>query len=76
MSDANAIDQLVHFAIVVEGEVAETIGMSPSAAKVIAALSSNPVIVPISAAQLKKLQTGTIENPWTYDGKKFIAPSS
>lgn len=68
--------KLAHFAIVVDGEVAETIAFSPTAERVIAALSSNPTIVPISAKQLEELHSGTMSNPWTYDGTNFVAPSN
>lgn len=68
--------KLVHFAIVVDGEVAETVAFNPTAERVIAALSSNPVIVPISFKQLEQLHSGTVSNPWTYDGNNFVAPSN
>jgi hypothetical protein len=69
------LSNLVHFAIVVDGEVAETVAFHPTAERVIAALSSNPVIVPISTKQLEQLRSGTIDSPWTYDGKNFVAPT-
>lgn len=67
---------LVHFAIVVDGEVAETFAFNPTAERIIAALSSSPTIVSISQKQLEQLRSGTIDNPWTYDGKKFVAPAT
>lgn len=66
---------LAHFAIVVDGEVAETVAFNPTAERVIAALSSNPTIVPISVKQLEQMHSGSLSNPWTYDGTKFLPPS-
>ena len=69
------ISKFAHFAIVVEGEVAETIAIHPASERTIAALSSNPVIISVTNKQAEDFRSGTVTNPWTYDGEKFVAPA-
>lgn len=75
MSENSFLEKYAHFAIIVDGEVASRMSFDPIAKDTIAALSSNPVIVPISTAQFEQLNSGDPLNPWTYDGKNFVAPA-
>jgi hypothetical protein len=61
--------QIVHFAIVVEGEVAWFHGIDERLERAVAAFRSEPVIVEITEEQ-----RNTIGFDWTYDGKSFVEP--
>ena len=62
-------DEKVHFAVVVDGDVAYTEIVWARAENMVAALMSNPKIIPVP----NELR-GLVGEGWTFDGTKFVAP--
>lgn len=62
-------EEKVHFAVVVDGDVAYTQVVWNRAENMVAALMSNPKIIPVPN-ELK----GLVGEGWTFDGVQFIAP--
>lgn len=77
MSDTPEQQPTIHsFALVVDGEVAQVIGIMENAEATIAALNSNPKVVPIPSEIADIVSASSLFNPWSWDGEKFIAPES
>ena len=76
MSETSEEMKMVHFAVVVEGEVAAVLSMYENSQAAIAGLSSDPKIVVVPEEMADYLRSSTPMSPWTWDGEKFIAPES